>query len=81
MRDLVRIASQIANPLPPGKIDVEHGEVGRLGEEHPHRRREIAGLDDDESRLAERETDEREQVLVVVDDEDLHGSSFAGRQA
>ena len=55
-----------------GQVDVEDGEVRRLARERAQRGGHVGTLHDDEARLREREADQREQVVVVIDDEDLH---------
>ena len=55
------------------QVDVEQHEIRQLAIEGGDRRRGVGRLDHGIARIRQREGDQREQVRIVVDDEDFHG--------
>ena len=58
-----------------GQVDVEDHEVRQLRVEDAQRLGGVPRLDDGVAGIRQRERDERGQVRIVVDDQELHGAS------
>src|SRR5690606_20640679 len=59
-------------------VDVEHREIRAFGLEGRERLRTVRGLDHEEPGLLQRERGDRQEVRVVVDEQDLHGLAPTG---
>ena len=72
-----RIALQTSKPLPDGRLMSRMTRFGSSESKARSASARVRGLDHGVARVRQREGDERQQVRVVVDDEELHAAAAA----